>query len=121
MVVDVHDEAVGTRRDQAAGGPLQHGNARDRHQGLRDPVREGAEPGAEAGGENESVHVQPVSISPFSGSMPQRSCSRCARWTPTPGNRSRMWVARRSAKYTLRCCPPVQPKATERLVKLRFR
>ena len=45
-------------------------------------------------------------------------CSRCTRRTSMP-NLSWRWVARCSAQYTERCCPPVQPKENIKSVKPR--
>ena len=38
----------------------------------------------------------------------------CSRWRKTTRSLGLKWLARRSAMYTERCCPPVQPSATVR-------
>src|SRR5882724_820808 len=105
--MNVNDHLVNAKAAQPGESDLQHGTARDLHQRFGAIVGERTEPGAETGGQDHGFH------------RPCFSISTCRTATSRP-LRPRKRLANCSAKYTERCCPPVQPKDTIRFLKPRF-
>src|SRR5690348_6136536 len=103
----IDDHILDTECSQPFERNLQQRAAPDFHQGLWTCVRQGAQTGAEARGENHCFH------------LPWLSRLRWRTATSKPAL-PRKWFASCSAKYTDRCCPPVHPKETIRFLKPRL-
>ena len=93
---------------------LQHGYACHGDKCLGHVVGQWTQPGTQSGCEYHGFHGGQLRALKVCSMF----CSRCTRLTCTPNS----WLrcsARCWAEYTERCCPPVQPKQTDRLVKPR--
>ena len=104
--MDVDNHVSNPKGAQPAQGDFQERMACDFDQGLGPIISERPQARAETGGQVHRLH------------LPRFSSSRCRTITSTPLLR-RKYLANCSARYTERCCPPVQPKDTIRFLKPR--
>src|SRR6202011_3265569 len=105
-VMHVENHLANSKDAQARECDLQQRAASDFHQRFGAIVGEWPQPRTEAGGQNHRFH-----LSKFSN-------SRCRTTTSTP-LLPRKRLANCSARYTERCCPPVQPNDTIKFLKPR--
>ena len=106
-VMYIDDHSIDTGCAQTLERDLQQRAARDFHQCLRTAVGERPESRSKTCSQHHRLH------------FPRLSKARCRTTTSSPGL-PRKCLASCSAKYTDRCCPPVQPNETIRFLKPRF-
>src|SRR5262245_8976253 len=106
-VMDIDDHSIDTACAQTLKSDLQQRAACDFHQCLRTAVGEWPEARSKTCSQHHRFH------------FPRLSRARCRTTTSSPGL-PRKCLASCSAKYTDRCCPPVQPNETIRFLKPRF-
>src|SRR6266849_5815567 len=118
----VDDHLANAKCPQASERNLQERAPSDFHQGFRAIVSQRPQARAEPGGQNHSFHCEAFIAGLSSGRLhlPSFSNSRWRTATSTPLE-ARKCFANCSARFTERCCPPVQPKDTIRFLKPRWR
>src|SRR5581483_9346133 len=104
----IDDDFAHAELAQAGNGDLKQRVSRHFYQRLRPVIGQRTQARTQPGSQNHGFHWASF------------SSSKCRNLTSTP---AQLWkcFASASARYTERCCPPVHPKETVRLLKPRCR